>query len=399
MYCKLGKLILMLLPISLTGCKVIDLDFAFDPDAELQSRIISQPADAFADIDMLYLSDEIKQLVDDNIRPNDRNFEKVEILQDLMFGEQFLNIQYSDDRTQTAVEVFHSRAGNCLSVMNLYVAMARYAGLQASFQTVKVRPTWDRRGGLLVLNQHINATGRITARETYIVDFTPEIAVQQLTSSVITDLRARALYFNNLGVERMVAGEFESALVYLRNALWLDQEVSIAWNNIGAVYNRLGEPQLAEYSYRKSFDSDTTNATAVNNLARFYIAQGDEDTALQYRRAITRFNNQNPYYHFELGNVQFQAGDLERAIMSYRKALRIKDVEPDFYFAAAEVYRLLGNDRMAIQMTANANELLAENAEIFQPSDQKVRFIDSASIRRSTSAGITVFANGESRPR
>ena len=386
---------LALLPaVAVAGCMVIDLDFDFDRDLDLQKQIISQQEDSFPEVDPLYISDEIKDWLDDHVRPNEREFRKVEILQDLMFGEQYLDIQYSDDHTQTAVEVFASRAGNCLSVMNLYVAIARHIGLDASYQTVKVRPTWDKRGGLLVLNQHINATGKLTARDSYVVDFTPEIAVQQLTAHVITDEEARALYFNNLGVELMVAGKFAEALVYIQNALWIDPELSIAWNNIGTVYNRLGQLQLAEYSYQMSFDSDATNATAVNNLARYYIARGDESTALRYRRAITRFNDLNPYYHFERGNQLFLDGYVEEAILAYRRAMRIKDVEPDFYFAAAEAYKTVGNDRMAIRMTAEANELLAQNEEIFQPSDQKVRFIDSASIIRNTGAGLVVFPNG-----
>lgn len=380
--------------LSLTACSSIDLDVVFDRDASLQSQIINQQSDRYPEVDPLYLTEEMKSWIDEHIRPNERDFRKVEILQELMFNERYLNVQYSDEHTQTAQEVFKSREGNCLSVMNLYVAVARYAGINASFQTVKVRPTWDRRGGLLVLNQHINATGRVTPRETYVVDFTPEIAVQQLTSAVVSDDAARALYFNNLGVEFMVDGEFEKALPYIQNALWIDRSLSIAWNNIGTVYNRLEQFELAEYAYQMAFEIDDSNATAVNNLARFYIAQGDEDKATRYRRAVTRFNNQNPYYHFEMGNQEYLAGHYDDAILAYRRALRIKQVEPDFYFAAAIAYKKVGNERMATEMSAAANKLLSENGEIFQPSDQKVRFIDSASIIRNSSSGIVVYPNG-----
>ncbi|MFM1895129.1 MAG: hypothetical protein RLZZ385_203 [Pseudomonadota bacterium] len=383
---------MLLLAILPGACTVIDLDLQFDRNPGLQEQVLQQQADAFPHIDPLQLSDEIRQFADQHIRPNDRDFDKVEKLQDLLFGPDHLNLQYSDARTQTAIEVFESREGNCLSVMNLYVALARYVGLDASFQTVKVRPTWDRRGGLLVLNQHINATGRITARETYVVDFTPEISVQQLTSQVVTDELARALYFNNLGVESMVAGDFEQARVYLRNALWINPELSIAWNNIGTVYNRLQQHELAEYSYQMSFESDTTNATAISNLARFYVAQGDDDTAARYRRAITRFNRLNPYYHYEQGNLHYQEGDLVAAAESYERAVRIKDVEPDFYLALAQTYRLLGNDRQAIRMAVKADELLNDTDQIWQPSDQKVRFIDSSSII-GNGPGLILYPN------
>ena len=384
--------LMFLLAAAATGCLVIDLERDFAPDTSLHQQIVTQQADAFPHIDPLRLDDELREFADQHLDAGMRDYEKVEKLQELLFGDAHLNIQYSDERTQTAIEVFHSRAGNCLSVMNLYVALARHVGLDANFQTVKVRPTWDRRGGLLVLNQHINATGRVTARETYVVDFTPEISLQQLTSRVVPDQLARALYFNNLGVERMVAGEFEEALVYLQNALWIDPDASIAWNNIGTVYNRLQRFELAEYSYQMAFETDATNATAVSNLARFYVARGDEDTANRYRDAITRFNRQNPYYHYEQGNLSFQDGDLLAASESFERAIRIKDVEPDFYVALAHTYKLMGNDRMAIRMAIRADELLQDNGDIYRPSDQKLRFIDSASII-GNGPGLILYPN------
>ena len=126
------------------------------------------------------------------MEPRDTEEERVDKLQDILYGEEFLNIQYADDTTHTAVEVFSAKQGNCLSVMNLYVAMARYVGLDANFQIVAVQPAWDLRGGLLVLSQHINATGRFSMRRRYVVDFTPEIGLQKLTASLIDDQEARA---------------------------------------------------------------------------------------------------------------------------------------------------------------------------------------------------------------
>ena len=75
--------------------------------------------------------------------------------------------------------------------MNLYIAMARYAGIDAAFQTVAVRPEWDKRGELLILSRHINASGSLGYKRKYIVDFTPEIQLQQLTAEIVSDLHAR----------------------------------------------------------------------------------------------------------------------------------------------------------------------------------------------------------------
>src|SRR5690606_20992439 len=131
---------------------------------------------------------------------------------------------------RTAIETFENRLGNCLSVVSLCIAMARHMGLDVSFPTVRVRPYWDMRGELLVLSQHINATGRLSPDSFYVVDFTPEVVVEQQTSTRVSDDYARALYFNNRGVESMIVGNTDEALPYLRNALWMEPELAIAWN-------------------------------------------------------------------------------------------------------------------------------------------------------------------------
>jgi Flp pilus assembly protein TadD len=277
--------------------------------------------------------------------------------------------------------------------MNLYVAMARYAGLEASFQTVNVQPNWDRRGSLLVLSQHINATGKLAINSYYVVDFTPEIALQQLTARTVTDLDARALYFNNLGAEALIGERADEALVYFKNALFLDPELSIAWNNIGTTYNRLGNPTFAEYSYEMAFNTDNTNATSINNLAKFYRGTGNIRLAREYEFAIQRFNNRNPYYHYAQGAVEMQARDYEAARLSFRRALRLKELEPDFYIALASVYVALGDREEAQKMRDSAENLLVDNQQIYRPSDQKVRIINTDSILRNNSPGLSIIVN------
>ncbi len=396
---RLRALTLTTLSAALFGCLGIDIDTQFALDEDIHAAIIDQTEDRYPEIDPLFISDEVKRYIDSYIRPRDGEEIRVDKLQDLLYGADFLNVQYSSEQTHTAMEAFYAREGNCLSVMNLYIAMARYVGLDANFQTVDVQPSWDKRGDLLVLSQHINASGRISARRTYIVDFTPEISLQQLTSNVVSDLVARSLYFNNLGVEELIEGNFEEALVYFKNALFLHEGSSIAWNNIGSTYNRLGMDAFAEYSYLRAFSLDDSNATAINNLAKLYRRSGDLRRAAEYAEAIERFNNRNPYYHFAQGSVAFDNDDLETARSSFRRALRLKEEEPDFYFALASVYMRLGDAKEAKRYAESAEKLLATYDNIYQPSSNKVKIIDSTSILRDSSPGISVFAPGRLRSR
>jgi len=382
---------------ALLGCIGIDIDTQFVRDENIHAAIIDQNVDRYSEIDPLYISDEVKQLIDSYIQPRDGEETRVDKLQDLLYGEDYLHIQYSSEKTHTAMGTFYAREGNCLGVMNLYIAMARYVGLDANFQTVDVQPSWDRRGDLLVLSQHINASGKISARRTYVVDFTPEISLQQLTSNIVSDRVARSLYFNNLGVEKLIEGDYEGALLYFKNALFLNEESDITWNNIGSNYNRLGNEEFAEYAYRTAFSLNGNNATAINNLAKYYRRAGDVRLAREYEAAIERFNDRNPYYHFAQGSVAFAAGDFEDARKSFRKAVRLKEEEPDFYYALAGAYLRLGNESEAKRWADTAGRILALYDNIYQPSNNKVKIIDSSSILRDSSLGISIYPPGSRR--
>lgn len=387
-------LMLWMLCASVSACSMIQLDFSFADDNDMDAIILGQSADAFAEIETMALNQEIIDYLDANVRARSTDREIVDRLRELLFEEDYLNIQYDDLKTRTAIETFYDRQGNCLSVISLYIAMARHLGVDARFQTVKVRPRWDRRGELLVISQHINAVGRFGQSTYYVVDFTPEIAVQQLTASTVSDTHARSLYFNNLGVESLIEGEYEKSLRFFKNSLWIDPTLSIAWNNIGTAYNRNGDKALAEYAYRKAYAIDDTNATAINNLAKFYHNQGDLETSERYAIAIERFNNRNPYYHYNMGNMAYAEADFEMARQHFTRAIRRKEAEPDFYYALSKTYEQLGDELQSQRMYQMARLMVLASDEIYLPSQDKVRIVNEKSILRETSAGFSVNTGG-----
>jgi Flp pilus assembly protein TadD len=377
----------VVLVLMLTRCASIELESEFLHDNELQARVLDQTSDAFADIDPLFLSDELKEQLDSYIGYVRDDRKRVELLQDFLYDEANLGIIYSAEKTHTAMELYNARSGNCLSAMNLYVAMARHLGIEARFQRVDVQPSWDKRGGLLVLSQHINATGRFDQTIRYVADFTPEIALQQLTSKVISDTQARALYFNNLGVEALVAHNYEGAIAYFKNALFLDPANAIAWNNVGAAFNRIGDRALAQYSYRTAFELDGSSATAIANLAKFYHAQGDTRRARAYELAIERFNAMNPYYHYAQGHVAYGEGDLALARKAFERALALKEEEPDFYVALGRIYFEQGDLVAARKLSREAEELVLLNDEIYRPSNSRLRVLERGNLDAEGAGG------------
>ena len=389
-----GRLLGVLLAMSLlSACSMVRLELPFAADKELEATILNQREDAFPNLDAMALDQQIIDYLEANVTDRSSDYRIVDRLQELLFSEGYLNLQYDDLRTRTAVQTFEDRQGNCLSVVSLYIAMARHFGVDAQFQTVKVRPSWDRRGEHLVLSQHINAIGRLGQDTQYVVDFTPEITLQQLTANRVSDSQARALYFNNLGVESLIADELDKAAAYFRNALFIDPELSIVWNNIGSTYSRQGNKDLAEYSYRKAFALDRSNATAINNLVKFHTARGDVATAERYAKAIERFNNSNPYFHYNLGNVAYAEGNFEIARMHYERAIRRKESEPDFYLALSKTYEMLGDLEQSELQLGLARVAVLNSDQLYLPSRNKVRVVDEKSILRSSSAGFSVRAN------
>ncbi len=385
-------LALLLCGLLLSACNIVRLDFTFIDDREFEAQILDQDRDAFADIDPMALSPEIIAYMERHVKKG-TPVEMVDQLQSLLFEDRYLDIQYDDSRTRTAVETFHDRRGNCLSVVYLYIAMARYYDIDARFQTVLVRPSWDRRGELLVLSQHINAIGSFSQNTSYVVDFTPEITLQQLTANTIKDDKARALFFNNLGAEKLIENKYSESIAYFKNALYLNPVLSISWNNIGTAFSRNEQSDIAEYAYRKAFSLDRTNTTAVNNLVKLYNREGDFETAERYAKAIERFNVKNPYFHYNLGNIAFAEQDYEAARDHFIAAIKRKDTEPDFYLALSKTVEELGDLDQAKALFEVARYIYQQSSEIYHPSNNKVRIIDENSILRSNSAGFSVRAN------
>ena len=380
--------LILLLPM-LGACQFYGLSLGFRENTEIESQILGDFID-IPEVDLLALDQSVIDYLNANIEPGLSGWALVERLQAILFEPEFLNIQYDDTANFTASETFRERRANCLSLVNLYIGMARHLGMEVRYQTVQIRPMWNRRGELLILSEHINALGRISPSNQYIIDFTPEIRLQQQTAETITDKEAEALYFNNLAVEMLVAGNTDEALELFRIALALDPALAMAWNNIGSALGRLDKPELAEYSYLKASLLDRNNASSINNLARYYAEIGETAKSQRYRRAVQSYNNRNPYYHYMLGNLAFEQKSFVAARDHFQEAIRRNDLEPDFYLALGLTFRELGDSKAYDDLSMMSVAIRELGDQTYRASQNRLRRIESRSILRSTSAGLTI---------
>lgn len=381
--------VLILLAMALGGCGLIGFDTGFQEDPALEARILGEDTEV-PEVDLLALTPEIREYLSEHVRERASDWEKVQRLQSLLFGEEHLNIQYRDNATLTAAEAFEAGYANCLALINLYIGMARHVGLDVQYQIAQIRPRWNRRGELVVLSEHVNALGELGGGREYIMDFTPTVLLQPGTAEVIRDHSAQAMYFNNLGVEALIGDDPDTALQRFRFALAVDPGLAMAWNNIGSALNRLDRPRLAEYSYKKAFELNYRSTTAINNLARHYSRRGDDEQAATYRRALDRVNRSNPYYHYVRGSVALDQEYYEKAREHFRQAIRRKEDEPDFYYALGMTLEQLGRDEEAEELKQLALVLHEYGDQRYRPTNERVRRIDNRSILRSTSPGISI---------
>ncbi|MCU0989914.1 MAG: transglutaminase-like domain-containing protein, partial [Xanthomonadales bacterium] len=146
--------------------------------------------------DLLTVTPEMSEFLDAYISPEQKQGFRLKRLLYAIMGEGTFELVY-DEITRTAAETFRDQRGNCLSFTNMFVAMARHVGLDASYQEVEVPAEWSLSGQAFLLSQHVNVFLQLSHGETRIVDFNILDFNTAYGRRVIADERARAHYYNN----------------------------------------------------------------------------------------------------------------------------------------------------------------------------------------------------------
>ena len=303
----------LILTLFLSGCVVL----VEQPDPGLLAEILGSQSNEATEkpvvVDVLAMSDELKAFVDARIDRKWRTKKRLEELRNILFSPDLFAIEYETGKTKTAIETYQSRSGNCLSMTNLFIAMARYSGLDAHYHLVTARPEWDRSGNTLIWTQHINSTGVLRNGERYILDFLPQLRTITGEMKTVSDQYAQAIYYSNLGAESILNGQFEKALEYLRLALRVEPQMANVWNNMGATQNRLKRADLAKASFQQAIILDAFNNTAMSNLSRIYFAEGSVERGEFFADRVARYRNKNPYYRYANAKSALLAKDYARA--------------------------------------------------------------------------------------
>ncbi len=264
------------------------------------------------------------------------------------------SLDYSEI-TRTASATFHGKQGNCLSFTILFVALARAAGLTATYQSVEVPPSWTN-DGQVVIASHVNTVVRTGRGEETTVDFNIRTYQGEQQRRRVNDSYALGLFYTHLGAEALLRGEDAASFAYLREAARARSDIAGIWVNLGVLYARYGRFEHAEAAYLRAIDVDDGEQSAYANLALAYDALGEPELAAEYRERVQDYRERNPYWHYATAARAYEQRQFTDALASLRRALRLKRDEHQFYQLRGQVLAELGRSKDATQSFELARE-------------------------------------------
>ena len=314
----------------------------------LRAEPLTGPTDVpeLEDIDVLALDQDMLDFLNEHVNPNRGYFLKMHDLIYAMISDGTFGLEY-DESTRTAGETFHARHGNCLSFTNMFVAMAREVGIDARFQEIEIPPSWSLEGNTYTLSRHVNVFIDLGAGYSREVDFNIDDFRGKYERHLISDERALAHYYSNIGAEHLRKDAPLEALRYFRKAIAVDPKFAPAWSNLGALYSDEGHYNYAEAAYVRALRVDPHELVAMSNLGQLYTFKGQLDLAEWYNQKSDRHRMRNPYYRYDLAENAFVAEDYETAIKHLKYSLRKEKNEDTFYFLLGLSYLQVGNEAAA----------------------------------------------------
>jgi tetratricopeptide (TPR) repeat protein len=332
--------------------------------------VVADSAHLAEEQEVLSVSAEMKEFLDAHVdRKASADLKLRQLIGAIIVPGTFV-VEY-EATTRTASETFHIGRGNCLSFSTMFVAMARHVGLDVGYQEVDLPPDWTLNNDTFVLNQHVNVYVDLGLRGKRVVDFNIGDFKTRYEMRTISDARALAHYYNNIGVERMQAGDPASALACFRHAIADgDRRYAPAWTNLGTLYLRLGVRTHAEAAYLEALQATPGDLVAMSNLARFYELTGDRERAAAYQKRVIYHRSLNPYYRYELARQAYSAQHYDDAIGHLKYAIRMRRNEDRFYFLLGLAYLQKGDARAARHWIALAEEVAATDSLKHQYSEK-----------------------------
>jgi len=261
---------------------------------------------------------------------------------DSLYSRSRLQLDYDATRTRNASEAFEARSGNCLSLVLMTAAFAKYYHMPVRFNSVYLEETWTRSAGMFFVSGHVNislsrplATAGRTIfgdPELLTIDFLPPEQTRGQRTRVIDEHTVLAMYLNNLAAEALTINHIDEAYWYSRASIATDPKWLAAYNTLAVLYRRKGLVQSAENALRHVLAREPLNLQALSNLVLVLSDAGRQAEARGYAEQLALVQPVPPYKFFDQGVTAMRAGDFASARQLFRKELSRAAYVPEFHF-------------------------------------------------------------------
>ncbi len=306
------------------------------------------------------VTDELRAAVDERVSPAGSETRRRDAVLDFIFG--WVDLQYALAPTRTAGETFTYGQGNCLSFVNLFVAVGRERRLNPFFVEVEDYQRWNYQDGVVISRGHIVA-GMYVDGEMATYDFLPYRPKSYRDFEPITDLAAAGHYYNNLGAEALMENELDAAEKWLDVAVRLAPDFDKAINNRGILLLRRNQVDEAVRVYEEGLELHPQSIPLLTNLVRSYQVQGRHGRAGELLDVLEDLNMASPFFYVYRGDAALAAGDSALALEYMRRAFRADSELPEVHVGLVRVYIATGRVREARHHVERALRLDATHEE------------------------------------
>ncbi len=329
------------------------------------------------------IDDEMRAMVKEKLVNNLTARQKARILLEHLFNDGSISLSYEGNANVTAIEAYHSKSANCMSLTIMAYALANEAGMNVSFQQVDVPEYWVRNGKYSFLTGHVNllvkenerVNRRVVWGETETqIDFDPFVAKRYFPSHLIEKKTLLAMFYNNKGAEALVRNDFITAYQYIKAATNADPLFASAWGNLGVLYKLSNDFDMAEKAYRHAVSLKPNNLTSLGNLALLLTKQGRINEAKPIDEYIHQLRIKNPYYHALLANEAYFNKSYQQSVQHYKKAILLDNEQHEFYLGLAKAFYLQGKLRSAKKAMTKA-VMLAKGKDTHRQYIAKLNFL------------------------
>lgn len=331
--------------------------------------------------EIMALNDDLRDYVASKVGDDRQARSRLRKLISGMIEDGLLTLEYDANRTYTAIETFETRQGNCLSFSILFFALAREADLDVTFQMVDIPPSFSADGESILLNNHINVLVRgvrsdVNFLRTYVVDFNTAEYNGNYDTRKVTDNYAIALYYSNVAVESMQAGDLREAFRYLKKGIESDPAIAGLWVNLGVLYSRYKQYNMAEQAYRQALSVQPSNKSALVNLSIALHHLGREEESEYYSKKVAYYRDRNPYYHYLQAQTAYQENELDAALVYLAEAIKLKKDEHQFYYLRGLIHYKMKEFDLAARDYEKARDT-AERAQLISGYTRKLQALES----------------------